>query len=43
MIKYIEDAMNAVTNGDSPAEALQTASSGFSQVLSSYGLSTSAQ
>lgn len=46
LIKYLEDAVNATRNGSAPTDALETASSGFSQVLRSYGLtsgSTSAQ
>lgn len=40
MIKYLEDAINAVGQGSAPAQALETASSGFRQVLGSYGLTT---
>lgn len=42
MIKYLENAVNAINNGSSPAQELDTVASGFSQVLSSYGLVTSA-
>lgn len=38
LIKYLEDAVNAMVAGASPTQVLQTASSGFRQVLSSYGL-----
>lgn len=40
LIKYLEDAVNAMVAGSSPVQVLQTASSGFRQVLSSYGLVT---
>jgi multiple sugar transport system substrate-binding protein len=41
MIKYFEDAINAVNTGDSSvAEALETTSSGVAQLLSQYGLAT---
>lgn len=42
LIKYLEDAINAVGQGTAPTAALQTAAAGFSQVLTSYGLSTGA-
>jgi len=42
MMKYVENAVNAITTGSSPAQELDTVVSGFSQVLSSYGLVTSA-
>lgn len=42
LIKYMEDAVNSLAQGSSPQGALQTAASGFSQVLGSYGLSTGA-
>lgn len=38
LIKYLEDAVNGMVAGSSPVQVLQTASSGFRQVLSSYGL-----
>jgi len=38
MMKYLENAVNAVTGGSSPSQELDTVVSGFSQVLSSYGL-----
>lgn len=40
MIKYLEDAVNAVSNGTAPTQALQTMSQGFQQVLSQYGLAS---
>lgn len=40
LIKYLEDAVNSVSTGNSPSKALETAQSGFTQVLSSYGLSS---
>ncbi len=40
MIKYLEDAVNSVSDGSSPTSALETLSAGFRQVLSSYGLTT---
>jgi len=40
LIKYLEDAVNSVLSGNSPQKALETAQSGFTQVLSSYGLSS---
>lgn len=40
LIQYFQDAINATLEGDSPSGALSTASQGFRQVLSSYGLST---
>jgi multiple sugar transport system substrate-binding protein len=39
LIKYMTDAVNAVGQGTAPTAALQTAAAGFSQVLTSYGLS----
>jgi multiple sugar transport system substrate-binding protein len=42
LIKYVEDAINSLTQGTSPQAALDTAANGFRQVLSSYGLSTGA-
>jgi multiple sugar transport system substrate-binding protein len=41
MMKYLENAVNAINTGSSPQQELDTVSSGFSQVLSSYGLVTS--
>lgn len=38
MIKYFEDAVNAVNSGKSSKETIQTASSGISQLLSQYGV-----
>ena len=42
MMKYLENAVNALNSGSSPEQELETVASGFSQVLSSYGLVTSA-
>lgn len=38
MIKYLEDAVNAVGQGTAPSAALTTVASGFRQILSQYGL-----
>ena len=38
MIKYFEDAVNAVNNQNSVSEALKTTSQGVTQLLSQYGL-----
>ncbi len=38
MIKYLEDAVNSVAGGSAPSAALKTASYGFQQILSKYGL-----
>ncbi len=40
LIQYMTDAVNAVGQGTAPTSALQTAASGFSQVLTSYGITT---
>lgn len=40
--KYLEDAVNAVSQGTAPTQALDTAANGFRQVFSSYGLTTAA-
>lgn len=40
LIKYLEDAVNAVGLGTAPKAALTTAANGFRQVLSSYGLTS---
>lgn len=41
LIKYLEDAVNAVANdGVAPKAALETAGAGFRQVLSSFGLTS---
>ncbi len=40
MIVYLQDAINGKTNGSSETERLETMSSGFRQVLSTYGLIT---
>jgi multiple sugar transport system substrate-binding protein len=42
LIKYLEDAVNSVQSGESPTAALNTASGGFNQVFSQYGLTTAA-
>lgn len=42
LIKYLEDAVNGLAKGSSPQAVLQTASTGFRQVLSSYGLTSGA-
>ncbi len=41
LIQYATDAVNGMVNGGSPTQVLTTMSSGFRQVLSSYGMSTS--
>jgi len=41
MIKYFEDAVNAVNAGKSAQQALETASQGVSQLLSQYGIEAS--
>lgn len=38
LIKYLEDAVNSLSTGGSPESALSTASRGFQQILSQYGL-----
>lgn len=38
LIKYLEDAVNAFSLGQDGAKAVETLDSGFSQVLSEYGL-----
>lgn len=43
MIQYLENAINAISTGSSPTEALATMSQGFQQVLSKNGLATSQQ
>lgn len=42
LIKYLEDAVNGLAKGSSPQAVLQTASAGFRQVLSGYGLTSGA-
>lgn len=42
LIQYLTDAVNAVGQGTAPTAALQTAAAGFSQVLTSYGITTGA-
>ena len=41
LIKYLEDAVNSVAAGSAPSAALTTAASGFRQILSQYGLTSS--
>ncbi len=38
MIKYFEDAVNAVNEGETSEKALTTAADGVGQLLSQYGL-----
>lgn len=38
LIKYLEDAVNAIAQNQDATKALETLSSGFAQVLSQYGL-----
>jgi len=40
MIKYFEDAVNAVNSGKNAKEALTTATQGISQLLSQYGIAS---
>lgn len=40
LIKYLEDAVNSLTAGNSPDAALTTAAQGFQQILSQYGIVT---
>ena len=40
MIKYFEDAVNAVNQGRSAKEVLRTASDGVNQLLSQYGIAS---
>jgi len=42
LIKYLTDAVNGLAAGSAPGAVLQTMSSGFTQVLSQYGLVTGA-
>jgi len=42
LIQYLTDGVNGMVNGGSPTQVLTTVSSGFRQVLSSYGISTDA-
>ncbi len=42
MIKYLEDAVNGMSQGSAPTAVLQTAAAGFRQVLGSYGLTSAA-
>jgi len=41
MIKYFEDAVNAVNTGKAAKEALATTATGVSQLPSQYGISAS--
>lgn len=41
LIQYLTDAVNSMASGAAPQQVLKTASAGFRQVLSSYGLATS--
>jgi multiple sugar transport system substrate-binding protein len=41
MIKYVEDAINSLGNGNSAQDALTTVAAGFKQVLNQYGLTVS--
>ena len=41
LIKYLENAVNSLSEGNSPEQALNTAASGFNQVLSQYGIVSS--
>ena len=43
IIKYYEDAVNAVGEGEDPSEALQTTAQGVQQVLSQYGVSVASK
>lgn len=43
MNKYLLDAVNSIAAGTAPKQALTTASQGFSQVLTQYGLVSSRQ
>ncbi len=40
LIQYLTDGVNGMVNGASPAQVLTTISSGFRQVLSSYGIAS---
>ena len=42
LIQYLTDAVNTVSQGTAPTQALDTMSQGFVQVLGSYGLSAGA-
>jgi multiple sugar transport system substrate-binding protein len=42
LIQYMTDAVNAVGQGTAPTAALQTAAAGFTQVLTSYGITSGA-
>lgn len=40
LIQYLTDAVNGMTSGGSPTQVLTTASQGFRQVLSTYGIAS---
>jgi multiple sugar transport system substrate-binding protein len=40
LIKYLEDALNSVSKGTAPSQALEIMSKGFHQVFTTYGLSS---
>lgn len=40
LIKYLEDAVNGLNGGAAPTAVLETASAGFRQVLTTYGLTS---
>ena len=42
LIQYVTDGINGMAAGSSPSQVLTTVSSGFRQVLSSYGISSDA-
>lgn len=43
LIKYMQDAVNSLSQGGSPETALQTADSGFKQTLTRFGIKSSAK
>ena len=40
LIKYLEDALNALKTGSSPTAELETMKLGFQQIFTTYGLTT---
>lgn len=42
LIKYLEDALNALSKSASPTDVLQTMAAGFRQVFTTYGLTSAA-
>ncbi len=40
LIKYVEDALNALKTGSSPTAELETMKQGFQQIFTTYGLTT---